>query len=148
MDEKEDLLQKASELEGKVIELDNIQRNDIEALEHRVECTIVELKMAKEDNNALSAALAKAESALAEADSKFVTYRDKYYSKKTEANVLRDKLEKLNADFGRMKTEGQRINEYVETKKTMVSINENKCKAYRDIKNMFEDYKNEAIRKY
>lgn len=126
--EKDDLLRKAGELEGKVIELDQIQRNDIEGLENRVESTILELRSAKEDNANLLIALSKAETALTEADSKFVTFRDKYYSKKTEANVLRDKVDKLIAEISRLKSENSRYNEALDNKRVQVAMNENKNK--------------------
>lgn len=154
LEEKDDLLRKASELEGKVIELDQIQRNDIEGLEHRVECTILELKAAKEDNASLLLALSKAEAALTEADSKYVTFRDKYYSKKTEANVLRDKVDKLIAEIGRLKADNSRFNEALDNRRVQVAVSESKNKvrpadqAYRDIKNIIDDFKNEAIRKH
>jgi chromosome segregation ATPase len=148
VEEKDDLLHKAGELEGKVIELDQIQRNDIEGLEQRVERTIMELKSAKDDNANLLHALSKAESALTEADSKYVTFRDKYYSKKTEANVLRDKVDKLLAEISRLKAENSRYNEALDHKRVQVAMNENKNKAYRDIKGIIDDFKNETIRKY
>lgn len=132
LEEKDNLLNKASELEGKVIELDHIQRNDIESLENRVEATVVELRAAKEDNSHLLIALNKAESAFAEADSKFVTFRDKYYSKKTEANVLRDKVDKLTAEISRLKNENARFADIFENKKVQVSISENKSKVSGD----------------
>lgn len=128
LEEKDDLLHKASELEGKVIELDHIQRNDIEALEQRVEYTVIELKSAKDDNSNLLVALSKAESALTEADSKYITFRDKYYSKKTEANVLRDKVDKLIAEISRLKSENAKFNEALDNKRVQVSLNENKNK--------------------
>ena len=133
LDEKDDLLSKASELEGKVLELDNIQRNDIESLEHRVESTIIELRSAKEDNSNLLVALSRAESALGEVDSKFVTFRDKYYSKKTEANVLRDKVDKLISEISRLKSENSRYTEVLEHKKVQVAISENKNKVILDL---------------
>ncbi len=128
MDEKDDLLRKASELEGKVIELDNIQRNDIEALEDRVESTIAELRRAKEDNAALMAALNKAELALTEADGKMVEFKDKYHAKKTETTVLRDKIEKLNAELNRLKMENGRLQDMFESRRYQVSVTENKSK--------------------
>lgn len=128
LEEKDDLLRKAGELEGKVIELDQIQRNDIEGLEYRVESTILELKSAKEDNSNLLLALSKAETALTEVDSKYVTFRDKYYSKKTEANVLRDKVDKLIAEISRLKSENSKFNEALDHKRVQIAMNENKSK--------------------
>lgn len=128
MDEKDDLLRKASELEGKVVELDNIQRNDIEALEDRVESTIAELRRAKEDNAGLLAALNKAELALTEADGKMVEFRDKYHTKKTETNVLRDKIEKLNAELNRLKIENGRLQDMFESRRFQSTVTENKSK--------------------
>lgn len=128
LEEKDDILQKASELESKVIELDNIQRNDIESLETRVESTIYELRSAKEDNSNLLTALSKTESALADTDSKLSTFKDKYYSKKTEANVLRDKIEKLTSEISRLKADNSRMTDIFENKRVQVSVNENKSK--------------------
>lgn len=93
-----------------------------------MESTILELRSAKEDNANLLIALSKAETALTEADSKFVTFRDKYYSKKTEANVLRDKVDKLIAEISRLKSENSRYNEALDNKRVQVAMNENKNK--------------------
>lgn len=148
VDEKDDLLRKASELEGKVMELDNIQRNDIEGLEERVESTIKELRGAKEDNAGLLAALNKAELALTEADGKMVEFRDKYHAKKTEVNVLRDKVDKLSAELNRMKLENGRLQDMFESRRYQVNVSEHKSKAYRDIRTIIDDFKNDTIRKY
>lgn len=130
------------------MELDSIQRNDIENLEQRVESTIVELRIAKDDNTGLSLALSKAEAALADIDSKYVTFKDKYYSKKTEFNVLKDKQDRLIQEMNRLKNENSRLHELMDSRKIQSSASDNKCKAYRDIRSIIEDFKQETIKKY
>lgn len=148
VEEKEDLLKKAGELEGQVIELDNIQKNDIESLEQRVESTIHELRIAKNDNTELVAALSKAEIALQDSDSKYNAYKEKYYSKKSEINILKDRLEKHAHEISRLQNENFKLVELSDSKKLTVKMNENKNKAYRDIRNIIDDFKQDTVKKY
>ena len=84
-----------------------------------------------------------------------VEFRDKYHTKKTEVNVLKDKIEKLSAELNRMKMENNRLQDMFESRKYQVNVSETKSKveynllqAYRDIRTIIDDFKNETIRKY
>jgi chromosome segregation ATPase len=148
IEQKDDLLQKASELEGKVIELDSMQRNDIEDLERRVESTVLELRIAREENNALTNALSKAESALTEGDGRYVNLRDKYNAKKTEANVLKEKLDRYSSEIAKLRADNAKLADMLESKRMSVAACEVKSKAYRDIKAIIEDFRHGPTPKY
>lgn len=148
LEQKEDLLRKAGELEGKVIELDSMQRNDIEDLERRVESTVLELRLAREENAALANALTKAESALTESDGRYVNLRDKYNSKKTESNVLKDKIDRYIAEINKLRGDNVRLADMIESKRQSSAAGEVKSKAYRDIKAIIDDFRQGSSAKY
>ena len=57
-----------------------------------------------------------------------VEFRDKYHTKKTEVNVLKDKIEKLSAELNRMKMENNRLQDMFESRKYQVNVSETKSK--------------------
>lgn len=128
LEEKDDILKKAAVLEGKVRELDSLQRNDIESLEMRVESTVDELRLITQDNSNLLAALSKAESLFTEADRKSVIFSDKYYSKKSEVKALLEKIERMSAKISRLRSDNMKMTKILEDRKLQVSINDNKNK--------------------
>lgn len=133
LEEKDDILKKAAELEGKVRELDSLQRNDIDSLEMRVESTVDELRLIKQDNSNLLAALSKAESLFTEADSKSVIFSDKYYSKKSEVKALLEKIERMGAEISRLRSDNMKMTKILENRKLQVSIKDNKNKVNYDL---------------
>lgn len=125
-----------------------MQRNDIEDLERRVECTVLELRIAREENNALTNALSKAESALTESDGRYVTLRDKYNSRKTESNIFKEKIERYTNEITKLRADNTRLADLLETKRHFAAAGEIKSKAFRDIKSIIDDFRQGSAAKY
>lgn len=127
--------------------MDNIQKNEIDAIEVRVENTVYELNGVKHENQQLITALNKAELSLNEVESHCREYKEKYQCKKQETKQLRDKIERLNQELLKARGDNAKLADCLDGKQFLSQRNETKNKAYKDIKGIIETFKHETLNK-
>lgn len=139
-EEKSDMISKINELEGKIEELDGIQQSDICMLEEKTDALLSELRMCREENERLQQKLGRSEAEMVDAESKYVQYRDKYYNKKTECNVMKDRIDRMSKErdtFAQVAS--------VKSAQQGAETSGSKKRVYRDIKHIIDEFKQNNI---
>jgi chromosome segregation ATPase len=138
VEERDDLFQKANDLEERLLAMDRIQTEDIDRLENHVDDIVAQLGMARRDNEQLAHQAADLRLRLEDAEHRHAEMKEKYYHKKSEANVLRDKLERLAAENHRLAAQTHQV-----AASSKQATADHRHKAYRDIRSIIEEFKHQ-----
>ncbi len=140
VEERDDLFQKANDLEQRLLAMDRIQTEDIDRLEKHVDDIVAQLGMARRDNEQLAQQAADLRLHLEAAEHRLAEAREKYYHKKSEVNVLRDKSDRLASENQRLAAQ---VSQLAASSKQSANATDHRHKAYRDIKSIIDEFKHQ-----
>lgn len=100
--ERDLLKSKHADLSNKIQQIEEIQAEELEAIETRVEGTLSELRLLRSENEELSLQNRLLQDRVNEEAKQGEGYKSKYKSKKNECNLLREKCMKLDCEVNRL----------------------------------------------